>query len=277
MSRYLKLLQAIILLAFVFSTFASRAESELFETTLSESGSQTPVSQPTVPLESNLAASEKLPATKNLPKSVVAQYDVTKNGQPFARVKEQFKVIGNQYQVNSVTKGLGVYALLGERKLSSAGEVNAEGLKPTHFELHQGDNAKKTLLADFDWPKKSLQMTVKGQPKTVALTAGAQDLASFAYQFMYLKAADFKKSITMPVTTGKKLNQYQYKVEGEVLLEIDGKSYKTLHLVETDPEKSVAEAKQFWLATEHHYIPVRIMMTEDGATLEQIITELQIE
>jgi hypothetical protein len=146
-----------------------------------------------------------------------------------------------------------------------------------HFELHQGDNAKKSLLADFDWPKKSLQMTVKGQPKVAALTGGTQDLASFAYQFMFLKAADFKKSITMPVTTGKKLNQYQYKVEGEELLEIDGKPYKTLHLVETDPEKTAAEAKQFWLATEHHYLPVRIMMTEDGATLEQIITELQVE
>jgi hypothetical protein len=271
-SRYLKLLQAILLLAFVFSTSASRAESELFETTLSESGSQT-----VVPLESNLAASEKTSVTKNLPKSVNAQYDVTKNGQPFARVKEQFKVTGNQYQVNSITKGLGVYALLGERKLSSTGEVNAEGLKPAHFELHQGDNAKKSLLADFDWPKKSLQMTVKGQPKLAALTIGTQDLASFAYQFMFLKAADFKKSITMPVTTGKKLNQYQYKVEGEELLEIDGKPYKTLHLVETDPEKTAAESKQFWLAIEHHYVPVRIMMTEDGATLEQIITELQIE
>ncbi len=265
MSRYLKLFQAITFLVFTSITPMGWAESELFEKTLPDSA----------PLETSLAPSEKASAIK--PKSVIVQYDVTKNGQPFARVKEQFKVTGNQYQVNSVTKGLGVYALLGERKLSSTGELNAEGLKPAHFELHQGDNAKKSLLADFDWPKKSLQMTVKGQPKMAALTAGTQDLASFPYQFMFLKTADFKKSITMPVTTGKKLNQYQYKVEGEELLEIDGKPYKTLHLVETDPEKTAAESKQFWLATEHHYVPVRIMMTEDGATLEQIITELQIE
>ncbi len=243
MSHHLKFLQAIVL-AFIFSTANAWAASALFETNLSES-----VPTESAPLESNLAATAKsaIASQKNLPKSIVTQYDVTKNGQPFARVKEQFKVTGHQYQVNSVTKGLGVYALLGERKLSSAGEVNADGLKPTHFELHQGDNAKKSLLADFDWAKKSLQMTVKGQPKFAALTPG------------------------------KKLNQYVYKIEGEEVLEIDGKAYKTLHLIESDPEKSAAESKQFWLATEHHYVPVRIMMTEDGAALEQIITELQIE
>lgn len=261
MSRYLKLSQAILFLAFTFSMSVGWSASVSVETTLSES-----------------AAAEKPAAHhKNLPKSIVTQYDVTKNGQPFARVKEQFKVTGNHYQVESVTKGLGVYALLGERKLSSKGEVHANGLQPAHFELHQGDNAKKSLLADFDWAQKSLQMTVKGQPKMATLTSGAQDLASFAYQFMFLKAADFKNPIIMPVTTGKKLSDYQYKVEGEVLLEIDGKPYKTLHLVETDPEKTAAESKQFWLAVDHHYVPVRIMVTEDGATLEQIITELKIE
>jgi hypothetical protein len=259
--NYLKSLQVISVLFFLTSG-PSWGESALFETTLSAAP----------PVEANAASS-----VINVPKSIVTQYEVSKNGQPFARVKEQFKVSGGQYQINSVTKGLGVYALLGERKLSSVGDVHISGLQPSHFELHQGDNARKSLLADFDWAKKSLQMTVKGSLKTAALTPGAQDLASFPYQFMFMKPADFKQSISMPVTNGKKMEQYQYKVEGESSLDIAGKTYKTLHLTEIDPEKTAAEAKQFWLATEHHYIPVRIQMTEDGAKLEQVLTDLQVE
>lgn len=263
MLRSIKSLQLTALLLFSFASGLSLAESELFETTLSET--------------STLEVAAVSAINKNTPKSIATEYEVSKNGQPFARVKEQFKLTGNQYQVHSVTKGLGVYALLGERKLSSVGEVHAEGLKPTHFELHQGDNARKSLFADFDWAKKTLNMTVKGSPKNATLLPRTQDLASFPYQFMFMKPADLKKSVSMPVTTGKKLDQYEYKVEGDEVLEIDGKTYKTLHLTEIDSEKPAAEAKQFWLATEHHYVPVRIMMTEDGAKLEQVLTDLQYE
>jgi hypothetical protein len=268
--RYLKSLQVItvqfFLVLFLFNSGSSWAESALFETNLSET-----------PAAASVEANPVSQANKNIPKSIVSQYEVSKNGQPFARVKEQFKLNGKQYQINSVTKGLGVYALLGERKLSSEGEAQATGLQPSHFELHQGDNAKKSLLTDFDWAKKTLLMTVKGSQKTAVLVPGAQDLASFPYQFMFMKPTDFKQSVSMPVTNGKKLAQYQYKVEGEVTLEIAGKAYKTLHLTEVDPEKTAAEAKQFWLAIEHHYIPVRIQMTEDGAKLEQVLTDLQLE
>ena len=93
-------------------------------------------------------------AQEALPKRIQANYEVTKNGQRFATVKEQFVVTGTTYKIESITKGLGVYALFGERKLTSIGEVTAEGLKPTHFELQQGDNPKKALIADFYWLKK---------------------------------------------------------------------------------------------------------------------------
>lgn len=269
MPRYLKLLSVLSCIAFGFSSSLSLAESELFETRLSEPAA---LQEAVKPNQETAKA-----VNKNVPKSILTQYEVSKNGQPFARVKEQFKLTGKQYHIESVTKGLGVYALMGERILTSKGDWDESGLKPQHFELHQGDNAKKTLLADFDWAKQSLQMTVKGKPKMATLLPGTQDLASFAYQFMFSDVLELKKSITLPVTTGKKLNQYQYKIEGEEHLEIDGKAYRTLHLVESDPDKTAAESKQFWLDMDHHFVPVRITMTEDGALLEQIVTGLQID
>jgi len=124
-----------------------------------------------------------------LPKNITLKYEVIKNDSPFANVKEHYTVNGNAYKVESITKGVGVYALFGERTLSSAGSVTENGLVPQHFELHQGDNAKRTLIADFDWQNKQLNMQVKGKPKVAALLPNTQDLASYAYQFMHQPSA----------------------------------------------------------------------------------------
>lgn len=211
------------------------------------------------------------------PKLIQANYEVSKNGQPFAKVKEQFTISGNSYKLESITKGIGVYALFGERKLISNGEVTAEGLKPEHFELHQGDNAKKSLYSDFDWPQKTLHMKVKNTVKDVALTPGTQDFASYAYQFMFMPAA-LKDTITVTLTTGKKLNQYPYKVSTEPeQIESAGTQYKTLHLAPVQ-DKSETETKELWLGVEQHYLPVRIMMVdENGEKLVQTLTDLHVE
>ncbi len=226
---------------------------------------------------SSLAFAQQTEILKTtLPKRIQATYEVTKNGQPFAKVHEQFVVTENTYKVESITKGIGVYALFGERQLTSVGEVTALGLKPNRFELHQGDNAKKSLIADFDWAKQSLRMTAKGKLKEASLAQGTQDLASYAYQFMYLPIP-LKDAITVSLTTGKKLNQYQYKINPELeVVESAGVQYKTLHLVQ--PEQNKSETKELWLATEHHYVPVRIMMLDDNdQKLEQTLTELHVE
>src|SRR3989344_4800562 len=96
------------------------------------------------------------------------------------------------------------------RKLTSEGEVTSDGLKPSHFELHQGDNEKKTLFADFDWAANTLTMKIKGKPTTVPLEKSTQDLISFAYQFMF--APPQGDALVLPVTTGRKLRIHNYTV-----------------------------------------------------------------
>ena len=211
-----------------------------------------------------------------VPKRISATYVVTKNGDPFANVYEQFTVTKNTYTVESVTKGIGVYALLGERKLTSTGEITAQGLKPSHFELHQGNQKKKSLFTDFDWAKKSLVMTIKGEQETAELKPGTQDLASYPYQFMFVRAS-LKNTITVPLTTGKKLKQYSYKVSPDIkTIDCVGVQYKTLYLTPSDHEGT--ETKDLWLATEQNYVPARILVIdEDGHKLEQTLTELRIQ
>lgn len=208
-----------------------------------------------------------------IPQKIHLEYEVTRDGKPFATVTEDFHQTENQYHITSVTKGLGVYALLGERKLSSHGEVTRDGLKPHRFELHQGNNAKKSLMTDFNWTNNTLNMQIKGETKTLPLEAGTQDLLSYAYQWMWMNLLP-KDSVTMTLTTGKKINQYHYQVQAEtVTIHHADTSYNTLHLTPT-----ITEGKRIWLGVAQHHLPVRIVwLDENNASIEQTLTSFALE
>jgi hypothetical protein len=209
------------------------------------------------------------------PKSIQLEYDVARNGKQFAKVKESFTQNGKQYRIKSVTKGIGVYVLMGERVLTSTGAVTKDGLKPSHFELHQGKSAKKTLIADFYWAKNVLNMQVKDEIRTEKLEPGTQDLASYVYQFMFNPPK--KDEVNVTLTTGKKLNQYRYKIMARGLkLDIAKATYKTLHI--SNEAAAGDDKKQLWLAEDQYYLPVRYKLTdEDGSNFEQTLTKIHVE
>ncbi len=211
------------------------------------------------------------------PKSVTVTYEATRNGQLFANITETYTQKDGKYRIESETKGVGVYALFGVRRLLSEGQVDASGLKPLHFELHQGDNAKRSLFADFDWAGNTLHMKVKGKPSTAILETGAQDISSLIYQFMFVqpKGASFK----LPVTTGKKLKIYEYRVAGrDVPVSVPAGNYKTIHL-QDDAADADEDSKELWLGgAESHFLPVKLVMRDDkGAIIEQVLTSLHAE
>lgn len=211
------------------------------------------------------------------PKSVTVTYEATRNGQLFANVSETYTEENGKYRIVSETKGVGVYALFGVRRLLSEGEVTVAGLKPLHFELHQGDNAKRSLFADFDWANSSLNMKVKGKQVTATLEPGTQDISSLIYQFMFVQPTG--ESFKLPVTTGKKLKQYEYLVAGrDVPVDVPAGSYKTIHLQDGAPDAD-EDSKELWLGgAASHYLPVKLVMRDDkGAVIEQVMTSLHAE
>jgi len=210
------------------------------------------------------------------PKNVTLTYQATRNGKPFANVTETFKQIGDQYVIESVTEGLGLAALFGKRILKSEGIVTAEGLEPKHFEQHQGDNEKKAVYADFDWVTNQLIMKNKGNVTMEPLAKGTQDVASFPYQWMlFPPKAD---QISLPITTGKKQRIYSYKaVESDVSLTVESGQFKTLHLSNMS-EAGGGNEKEFWLAVDRFYLPIKIIMREEnGTTIEQTLTSMHID
>jgi Protein of unknown function (DUF3108) len=205
-------------------------------------------------------------------KRITLEYDVTRDGKPFATVKEQFKLDGDQYQIESVTKGKGFYALFGERKLVSTGQLTPEGLKPNRFE-HQSDSPSKSLIADFDWQNQQLTMQAKGKNKVAVLAQHTQDLLSYAYQFRYQPPTQSIVNITL--TTGKKLNQYEYAIDKKVeTIHAANVDYKTIRL----SYQSATDKKQIWLAKDAHFLPVRYQIEDESkGVLMQTLTKVYVE
>ncbi len=209
------------------------------------------------------------------PQQVTAVYSVTKNGQPFANVFETFRQENGHYHIDSVTEGIGVYGLFGKRHMVSMGDVTEQGLRPQHFEQLLGDDRKRAQSVDFDWPAKTMEIKAKGKVSHVALNEGTQDLLSFAYQFMYYPLMDV--DINLPVTTGKKLRLYQYKVaDKDLSVETAAGTFRTVRLVNRVADGG--ESKVFWLGVDKHNIIVRLTMKdENGTRLEQTLSSLHVE
>ena len=209
------------------------------------------------------------------PTNIQLEYEVSRNGKSFGTVKESYVQEGKQYHIHSTTKGEGLYALLGERVLTSNGGVTQKGLVPAKFHLKRGDSDRKSLTAIFDWAGKSLSMLVKGETKTATLTEGTQDLASYPYQFMFTPPKG--NQVEVSLTTGKKLKQYTYNIAAHgVEVEAAGSVYKTLHLVNAKVDGK--RKKELWLAESTYYIPVKYLVVDKhGDKLEQTLTKISIK
>jgi len=118
-------------------------------------------------------------------------------------------------------------------------------------------------------------MLVKGETKTAKLPAGAQDLASYPYQFMFTPPKG--DQVKLALTTGKKLKHYTYNIKArDVEIEAGGKTYKTLHLV--NAEVNGKKKKELWVAPSQHYVPVQYLVVDKhGEKLQQKLTKISIQ
>lgn len=203
-------------------------------------------------------------------KTLNLTYDLLQNGSAIATVKESFTQTGKQYTIQSVTKGQGVYALMGERSMKSQGSVTAKGLNPSYFESLQSRKANKALRSTFNWQTNNLDLEIKGEHESVPLQAGAQDLLSVMYQFAWRKP----KVGNMPiwVTNGKKLSQQQYIVSDEKTpIKTEAGTFNVFKLTESDGEKTLYVSKKA------PYCVVKIELQEDGKRTEQILRKLSTQ
>ena len=222
-------------------------------------------------LFSSLAYSKELPSILEL------KYELTQNGELLGTVIERFLIDEKgKYHIESATKGIGLYALFGDRVLTSEGSITAKGLKPKHFELHQGSNTSKDAIVDFDWDNQILITRYKGSETKENIENKTQDLISYLYQFNY---ENFDESmIEFAAATGKKYKKYQFKItDKKVALSSADMNFET-YLVQSLAEKDGKPETQIWLNNKLYKLPIRIRYQEkNGATLEQNLVQTNID
>lgn len=218
-----------------------------------------------------------LALSKELPSILELKYELTQNGESLGTVIEKFMIdeVGN-YHIESITKGIGLYALFGDRVLISEGKISFEGLKPKRFEVHQGSNASKNATVDFDWENQILITRYKGSETKENIENKTQDLISYLYQFNYENFDE--PMIEFVAATGKKYKKYQFRVvDKKVELSLGNLNFETTS-IQSIAEKDGKSETQIWLNNKLYRLPIRIRYHEkNGTTLEQNLVQANID
>ena len=167
---------------------------------------------------------------------------------------------GERYTITSVAAATGLTGVFysGHFVQTSSGRITPRGLQPEEFWDQRGD---KRSSARFDAANATLTLNrAKGAPRHFALHDEVQDVLSLFFQ-LALTAPPSGGQLTYTVFNGKKLRSYTYEVRGEETLETEVGTLRTLHLARRTGSDGRFEV---WLAIDRHYLPVRILRTEES-------------
>jgi hypothetical protein len=209
--------------------------------------------------------------------TVAASHNVLWNGVHIAVAEEHFEIEDGRYQIVSETIPVGVFALAKPRRatVTSTGSLTETGLQPKRFDGSLGAKDARRVNAEFDWLGAKLTLTHDETSEQVDLPAGTQDRLSIMYQFMFF-GYDERRQLDFAMTNGRKLDHYRYAINRDVEIDTPLGRMTTLHLVkQREPGDSETE---IWLAPQHRYLPVKMLIVEsNGTRYEQVTTRLEVK
>jgi hypothetical protein len=215
-------------------------------------------------------------ATPSTPTRIEAEYRVSTNGMVIGRVLETYERDGDRYRIESVTRSEGPLKIFLDDAvtLRSSGRVGPKGLEPEHFEHLRARDASRDVRATFDWKAGQLHSEFRGENRVEPLPAGTQDRISILYQFMNIAAPG--DEVRMPMSNGRKVEQYAYRKAGEERLPTPAGDFDTLHYERIVDNASESRA-ELWLARDRFRLPVRIVLDDPkGFRLDQMLVRLTV-
>lgn len=210
-----------------------------------------------------------------IPEHIRAEYEITNLGITIGRVHETFDRKGEDYAIHSVTRAAGPLKLLLDEQvtLASTGKVVPSGLKPLRFEYRRAKKPQRDVDATFDWEQGVIHSTSGGERSQIPLPRDTQDRISLMYQFMKIAARD--GPMRVPMSNGRKVDLYTYRLVNEERVVTPAGEFDTLHF-ERVTENSREGKAEVWLAKDRHNFPVRIVFDDPkGFRLEQNLVALQ--
>ncbi len=218
-----------------------------------------------------------LPAHAEPPSKIQTSYDVIGFGMTVAKVSETYTRTGDNYQIDSVTKAVGLLAHFKPETIHiiSQGKITAKGLQPLSYTLTREVDKHKNASAKFDWEKGVLTHIDYKGANDMPLPKGTQDRLSLLYHLpMLLKSelSDFNFSIT----DGNNLESYKFFLAPEEQnVRVPLGKFKARFISNTPAGKEVKY--EIWMSTEGNIPPYKIIVTDSNdGKLTQVLTELTI-
>jgi len=216
-----------------------------------------------------LAAAQAAP-----PERIRLVYKTSYNGMisAEAEVTETLEHDNKTYVITSEVRGRGILALLGTMKRTSRGRITPEGLRPDEYRDQRGSSW--AVSAKFDWAAQSITQERDGKSETLAMpaTGTAQDPLSLAYTFAFFppKGKDFE----VTRADGRGLSPFRFVIAGTEKLATPAGELQTLR-ISKERDGPNDKSTDIWFASEHNYVPVRVLVVDkDGTRADQVVTRI---
>lgn len=219
-----------------------------------------------------LAVFANLAQSAGLPPQVNLRYEISSAAGVIGVAEQTVARNGDDYAITNEVSAKGLLALFnkGDIEQSSRGNITKDGLRPARYSDRRG--SKAPAVATFDWNAGVLKLERGGATSELPLEKNTLDRLSFPFSFAFSRAPQEKLSVAM--TDGKRIKTYEYVVAGKERLKTRLGELETLHLVKQLANSEDARA-ELWLSLEHHLLPVRLLIAEEGKpTLDQLITNI---
>ena len=228
-----------------------------------------PASAPPVTAEAASAAASA-PAAFEWPASTRMSYALTGNyrGEVSGSAQVEWIRVGSHYQVHLDLLVGPSFAPIITRRMSSDGEITAEGLTP-----HRYDQDTKVVMRERN------RATIVFEPGSVVLAngdrrgtvPGVQDTASQFVQLTYVfstrpELLRIGGTVDIPLALPHKVDVWTYDVAEEETLNTNFGPLATVHLKPRRVLPKVGElSAEIWFAPQLRYMPVRIRIAQDAA------------
>jgi hypothetical protein len=206
-----------------------------------------------------------------------ATYDVIGFGMTLANITETFTRTDDNYQIESVTKAVGMLARFKPEtiRISSRGKVTPQGLRPYNYSMTREIDTGKNASAKFNWEKNIVTQTDYKGVNDLPLPPATQDRLSVLYS-MPIQAKSEQSEYKFSITDGNNLDAYSFNIspnEREITVPLG--TYKTRYVTSTPVGEEVKY--EIWMATEFDNFPCKVIVTDsNGGKLTQVLTGLTI-
>ena len=212
------------------------------------------------------------------PGSTRLSYGLTGNfrGEIHGNAQVEWVRVGSRYQVHlDVIVGLPIAPLI-TRRMSSEGDITAEGLAPQRY-----DEDTKMMFRD------RRRLTMRFEPDAIVMAngqrqqtlPGVQDTASQFVQLSYLFSMKPELlvvggAVEVPLALARKVDRWTYDVTAQEALSTPFGAVDTFHL---KPRRAAPTGNELtaeiWIAPSLQYLPARIRIRQDADTYIDLLIE----